>query len=117
MDINSNINDNFLNIKKIGKNLYKELELISIKRIGKNLELGPTFYKKIGENSYKKLRPTLTKKIGKSSNKRLGPSFIYNNRYLKKKIVILIKKTNSTIYEPKTYDEAIADLIHSIRWQ
>ena len=71
----------------------------------------------IGENSYKKLGPTPTKKIGKNLNKKLGPSFAHNDIHLKKKATMLIIKTNSKVYEPKTYDEVITNLIHGTSWR
>ena len=69
------------------------------------------------KNSYKELGPTLTKKISKSLNKKLGLSFIYNDIYLKKEIIILIIKTKSKIYELKTYDKVIINPIYNIKWQ
>ena len=85
LDINKNISDNCLNIKKKSKNSYKKLKPNFNEKISENSELRPIFNKKIGENLYKELRPTFTKKIGKSLNKKLRPSFIYKNIYLKKK--------------------------------
>ena len=50
-------------------------------------------------------------------NKKLGPSSAHNDMYLTKKIAMSITETSSKIYEPKSYDEAIADLIHGTRWR
>ena len=111
------MSNNFLNIKKINKNLYKELKPTFDKKISKNLELGPTFDKKISKNSFKKLRPTLAKIIGKSLNKKLRLNFIYNYIYLRKKTTILITKTNTKVCKLKTYYKAITDLIYNIRWK
>ena len=35
--------------------------------------------------------------------------------HLKKKTAILIKKTSSQVYKPKTYDKAITDQINSTK--
>ena len=104
LDINISINDNFLNIKKIDKNSYKELKPTPNKKIGKNLELELIFNKKIGKNSYNELKPTFIKKISKNLNKKLKPRFTHNDIYLRKKVAILITKTNKKVYKQKTYD-------------
>ena len=47
LDINKDISYNFLNIKKIDKNLYKKLKLTINKKISKISELWPIFNRKI----------------------------------------------------------------------
>ena len=115
LDTNTNIIANILNIKRIGKNLYKKLRLIFDEKIDKNLELRPIFNEKIGENLYKKLWLTLAKKISKSLKKMLKTSFIHNNIHFKKKVAIFILETNTKIYEPKIYNEIIVNLIYDIK--
>ena len=87
------------------------------KRIGKNSKLESTPEKKIGKNLYKELKLTPAKKIGKSLNKKLKLSFTYNNMYLREKAAMSITKTRSKVYELKTYNKAISNPIHSIKWQ
>ena len=115
LDTNISINDNFLNIKKIGENLYKELGLTSNEKIDKNLKLKSSPDEKIGDNLYKKLESTLAKKIGKNLNNKLSLSFTYNNMHLRKKFAILITRTNKKVYKSKTYNKAITNLIHSTK--
>ena len=88
LNIKKSIKDNFLDTKKISRNLYKKLRLNLIKKIDKNLykKLRPTSNKKISKNLYKKLKLTFLKKIGKSLNKKLKLSFIYNDIYFKKNL-------------------------------
>ena len=117
LNTNTSINNNSLNIKRIGENSYKKLRPTPGEKIGKNSELGLTPNEKIGENSYKELRPTLAEKIGKSLNKKLEPSFAHNDKLLRKEAAISIIETSSKVYKPKTYDKAIIDIIHSIRWR
>ena len=117
LDTNTSIGDNSLNTKRIGENSYKELGPTPDERIGENSELGPTPDERIGENSYQELGPTPAKKIGKSLNKKLGPSFAHNDMHLRKEAAMSITETSSKVYEPKSYDEAIADPIHGTRWR
>ena len=50
LDINRSINNNFLNIKKIGKNSYKELRPNFDKKRNKNLELESIINERINKN-------------------------------------------------------------------
>ena len=104
-----------MNIKKIGKNLYKELESTFNKKIDENSKLEPIPNEKIDKNSYEELRSTPAKKIGKSLNKKLKPSFVHNNIHLKKESAMVIIKTNSKIYKLKIYHKVIGDLIYSTK--
>ena len=81
------------------------------------MELWLTLDKKIGKNLYKELELTPSKKIGKSLNKKLKPSFTNNDMHLRKKAAIFIIKTSNKVYEPKTYNKVIANQIYDIRWQ
>ena len=101
----------------ISKNSYKELGPTPNTKIGENSELGSTPDERIGKNLYKELKPIPTKKIGKSLNKKLEPSFAHNDIYLKKEAAILITKISSKVYKLKSYNEVIADLLHSTRWR
>ena len=50
-------------------------------------------------------------------NKKLRPSFTHNDMHLRKEAVMSIIETNSKVYEPKSYDKAIANPIYGTRWR
>ena len=62
LDINKSVSNNCLNIKKVGKKIYKKLRPIFDKKIGQNSKLGTILNEIIGKDLFKELRPISAKK-------------------------------------------------------